>query len=109
MPWTTIRDHITLPLRHVTMTGALVCNPAHAALILVDRGTGEDEVLTVDLTAYGHVALPGEVFVKDWSEHSGLAATLEAAGIAREVQTLRVGPFRSTAYRMELLPQAEGR
>ncbi len=109
MTWTTIRDCVELALPHVALTGVLSYNPARASLIVADHETGEAEVLSVDLTVYGYVALPGEVFVKDWSEHSGLAATLEAAGIAREVQTLRVGPFRSTAYRMELLPQAEGR
>lgn len=105
MTWTTIRTRTELALPHVTLTGTLAYNPGRAALIIADHDTCESEVLTVDLTVYGHLAAPGEVFVKDWSEHHGLAAALEAAGIATIVDTVTVGSFNATAYRMRLTEQ----
>lgn len=107
MTWTTIRDRVELALPHVTLTGVLSYNPAHASLIVADHETGEAEVLSVDLAVYGYVAAPGEVFVEGWSEHSGLATALEVAGVARIVETVIVGPFDSPAHRMQLL--SEGR
>lgn len=103
MTWTTIRDRVELALPNVTLSGVLSYNPAHASLIIADHETGEAEVLCVDLTVYGYVAAPGEVFVKGWSEHSGLATALEVAGVARIVETVIVGPFDSPAHRMRLL------
>ena len=107
MTWTTIRDRVKLALPHVTLSGVLAHNPARASLIIADHETGEAEVLSVDLAVYGYVAAPGEVFVKGWSEHSGLATALEVAGVARIVETVIVGPFDSPAHRMQLL--SEGR
>lgn len=107
MTWIAIRDRVELALPNVTLTGVLSYNPARASLIVADHETGEAEVLTVDLTVYGYSAAPGEVFVKGWSEHSGLATALEAAGVARIVETVTVGPFGSPAHRMQLL--SEGR
>ncbi len=105
MPWTTTRDRVELILSHVTLSGVLAYNPARASLIVADQETGEAEVLTVDLTVYGYVAGPGEVFVKGWSEHSDLATALEMAGVARIVETVIVGPFDSPAHRMQLLSE----
>ena len=107
MPWTTIRDRVELALPNVTLSGVLSYNPARASLIVADHETGEAEVLSVDLTVYGYVAAPGEVFVKGWSEHSGLATALEMAGVARIVETVIVGPFDSPAHRMQLLHEGE--
>lgn len=73
--WTTIRDRLELILPSVT----LAYNPFRAALIVADHDAFEAEALTVGLTVYGYVAAPREVFVKDWSEHSGLAAAIDYA------------------------------
>lgn len=108
MTWTTIRDRVELDLPHLTLGGVLSYNPARASLIVADHGTGEAEVLSVDLAVYGYVAAPGEVFVKGWSEHSGLATALEVAGVARIVETMLVGPFDSPAHRMQLLDARAG-
>lgn len=59
-----------------------------------------DEWLSTDLTASAHAARPGESFVKDWSEHSGLAAALASAGIVEILESLDVGLFGSRAYRV---------
>lgn len=64
---------------------------------------GDSEILTVDLLASGYVAFPGEVFVRDYSAHSGLPAALAAAGVCELVETLSVGPFGSRVARMRVL------
>lgn len=102
MAWTTLQERVELRLEHVTLTGAVEHAPSQNALTITCPNTAESEVLTVDLTQYGYVAFPGEVFVKDWSEHQGLAAALEQAGIGTISTAIIVGPFASTAYRMRL-------
>lgn len=104
----TVRDRVELVLPDVTLSGVLAYEPGRASLIVADRDTYESEVLTVDLTVYGYVAFPGELFVKGWSEHSGRAIALEAAGVARIVETVLVGPFGSPAHRMRLVGERPG-
>lgn len=60
------------------------------------------ERVSVNLEAYGLVPGPGHVFIKDWSEHSGLTASLQRAGLARVIRSVVVGPFSSTAYEVEV-------
>lgn len=62
-------------------------------------------MLTVNLLGSGYVAEPGEVFIKDWSEHSGLAAALVAARVAKHVESLRVGPHGATAHRLRIIDE----
>lgn len=80
--------------------GILVLANAHAP--------GDDftstEPLSTSLLAYGYIEFPGEVFIKDWSEHEGLAAALVDAGAGEVTETLTVGPFNSRAYRFQLAP-----
>ena len=109
MTWTTLREHVELLLEHVTLTGAVEHDPSQNGLTITCPDTGESEALTVDLTSYGYVAFPGEVFVKDWSEHSGVADAIQAAGIATVVEQITIGPFESTAYRMRLAQRDEPR
>lgn len=80
MAWRTLQEHLELRPEHVTLTGALDHDPPQNALTITCPDTGVPEVLTVDLTSYGYIAFPGEVFVKDWSEHSGLASVMSTAG-----------------------------
>lgn len=108
MAWVTVRDRVELVLPVLTLRGVLAYEPGRASLIVADSDTYDSEVLTVDLTVYGYVALPGEFFVKGWSEHSGLAAALEVAGVARIVETVLVGPFDSPAHRMRLVGETPG-
>ena len=71
MTWKTIYESVTVHYPHFTMTGSIEHDPAQASLAQVDAETGEDEVLSVDLSGYGYVPGPDEVSVKDWSEHHG--------------------------------------
>ncbi|QXV57436.1 hypothetical protein [Amycolatopsis sp. TNS106] len=61
-----------------------------------------DERISMSLEQYSLVPEPGNVFIKDWSEHAGLTASLEAQGLVTRVHTLRVGQFRSTAYEVKV-------
>ncbi|QAV29298.1 hypothetical protein [Micrococcus luteus] len=64
---------------------------------------GNSEVLNTDLRTEGYLSFPGEVILKDWSEHSGLCQALVDAGVVMRTASLRVGPFDSRAYRCLLL------
>ncbi len=103
MTWSLAHEAVTLGLGEIELEGDLYHDAAQSALCLADPETGEDEVLTVSLLADGYVALPGEVFVRDYSEHSGLPAALVAAGVCEEVERLGVGPFGSRVVRMRVL------
>lgn len=83
MAWKTIYESVTVHYPHFTMTGSIEHDPAQASLAQVDAETGEDEVLSVDLSGYGYVPGPDEVFVKDWSEHHGFAAALQSRSSER--------------------------
>lgn len=52
----------------------------------------DDEVLSVNLGGYEMYPPEGHVYVRDYSEHEGLPAALEAAGIATVVERLSFGP-----------------
>ena len=46
----------------------------------------------------------------DWTEHEGLADALVMAGVVMTVESVRVGPFSSRAYRVLVLtPEVTGR
>ena len=75
--------------------------PNGSTALLAQDGE-ETEVLSVNLTAYGLHAPDGHVFVKDYSEHSGLPVALEAADVAHAVRVVVFGPFRTTAVLMKL-------
>lgn len=105
MAWTTLKKEAEIVLPNLTLTGKVEYDPGLQALTITDPATDEEEVLSVNLTDYGYIAFPGEVFVKDWSEHQGLPAALEQAGIATVKAPITVGPFGSTAYRMRLTGQ----
>lgn len=105
MTWTTLKEVAEIEVPHFTLTGRVEYDPGLQALVITDPATGEEEVLSVNLTDYGYIAFPGGVFVRDWSEHQGLPAALEQAGIATVVAPVTVGPFDSTAYLMWLTGQ----
>lgn len=107
MTWRTLKEEAEIELPHLTLIGRVGYNAGLQALTITDPATGEEEVLSVNLTDYGYIAFPGEIFVKDWSEHRGLPAALEQAGIATVKAPIKVGPFSSTAYRMRLNGQGE--
>lgn len=103
MTWKAINECVTVHYPRFTMIGSIEHDPPQAALAHVDAETGEDEVLSVDLSEYGYVPGPGEIFMKDWSEHQGFAAALQAAGVVEIVGQVSVGPFVSKAYRVRVV------
>ncbi|WP_404465277.1 hypothetical protein LG274_02780 [Micrococcus antarcticus] len=89
---------VALHLPGVTLTGTVHYDRRRSALWLEDEH-GERERLSVDLGEYGLVAvLPGEVWIKDWAEHAGLAGALVDAGLVMTIDRAYVGPFASRAY-----------
>lgn len=92
--------------KHLDLTAATV----HAArygddtLAVVLAGDEEEEVVSINLGAYGHSArLDAEqFFVKNGAEHAGLADALQRAGIAVIEDAVTFGPFDSTASLMRL-------
>lgn len=99
-PATTVQyGYRTLRLPEFDLEGYLTYDARRGALTLTDHH-GEVEVLSVDLWAEGYVAAPGEILVRDWSEHAGLAGALVDAGVAMRTETLVVGPLASRAYRL---------
>lgn len=102
MSWSTLREGITLAFNEIELTGRIEHDPAQNMLEMLFPD-GDSEILTVDLLASGYVAFPGEVFVRDYSEHSGLPAALVAAGVCGEVEKLSVGPFSSSVSRMRVI------
>lgn len=95
-----VRDGVTLAFGAVELTGSLLHDRSHDMLELIDAEGSES--LATSLRGYGLLPAPGNVFIKDWSEHSGLAASLEAQGLVKRVRELSVGPFSSTAFEVEV-------
>ena len=106
-PTTTIDfGHRDLLLSEIVLSGRVAFDRARQ-LLTITEPSGEAEVLNVDLTLEGYVTFPDELFIRDWSEHSGLCAALVDAGIVMRTETLRIGPFDSRAYRVLVLdPEA---
>lgn len=85
----------------ITLTGDVHYDPEHASAYMVTAEGYED--LSVSLSAYGCTPREGHIFVKDWSEHTGLAQAMETAGIAEIVDPIEnIGPFNLKAYEMKM-------
>src|SRR5699024_151427 len=100
---TTTALPVSLVLPHVTLTGHIRHDRGAGTLDLLDEQGVER--LSTDLSVYGYVAEPGQVFIKDWSEHAGLADALVLARVVSPLESLRVGPFSSRAYRVRVLDE----
>ncbi|UJW28796.1 hypothetical protein L3Q67_26410 [Saccharothrix sp. AJ9571] len=84
----------------IERTGSLVHDDERRLLMLLtDEGS---ECISVNLARYGLIPRPGNVFIKNWSEHAGLTACLERDGLVMPVRTVTVGAFASTAYEVEI-------
>lgn len=106
---TTTFPRVALHLPEMTLTGDIVYDPRRRVLELRDPEEGSD-VLSLDMSYYGYVTGPGEVWIKDWTEHEGLADALVMAGVVMTVESVRIGPFSSRAYRVLVLtPEVTGR
>lgn len=71
---------------------------------------GPPDVISTVLISYGLTARsqagpggPAQCWIKDWSEHAGLAHSLERAGVARIVASAdNVGPHALRAHLIEI-------
>lgn len=98
----TIAENVSLLFSFTTLTGDVQYDPETHLLNLTDP-EGPGDVMTTNLDVYGYVAHDDRVFIKNWSEHTNLAQSLEAAGIVEIVRAINVGPFRSRAYEVRVL------
>lgn len=101
----------TIDFGSVSLTGQLLFDPGTAVLeLLTDEGP---ETISIDLSQpYGILPELGNVIVKDWSEHSGLAQRLDDQGIVKIVRQHRVlphgaGGYPLVAYEVEVLEPAD--
>lgn len=96
-----IRNNVTVRFFDLDLIGDVDYDPELQLLeLMTDEGT---EPLSISLDVYGLRPNPGNVFVKDWSEHEGLAASLQDAGVVEIVARHHVGPFQSRAYEVQVL------
>lgn len=92
---------VTITFAAIDLTGTLEHDDDQRQLTLWTDEGAED--ISVGLASYGHVAPSGHVYIKDWSEHHGLASTMETQGLVRIVETVHVGPFSTQAHLVEVL------
>ena len=94
------KENVTIDFGGIERTGSL-CHDDVNRLLLLETDEGPEHI-SVSLKAYGLTPRPGSVFIKDWSEHSGLTARLAAAGLVEPLRALVCGPFASPAYEVEV-------
>ena len=101
MTFKTIATNTSVAFPGITLDGSIEHDDDQRALVMF---TAEGpETLSVNLQAYGLLAPSGHVWIKDWSEHEGLAASLAASGLVDEVSDTFVGPFFSRAVLVRVL------
>lgn len=86
----------------VRTTGQVGYDAARQLLLFIT--TEDTEVLSVNLETYGLTTPAWHVWVKDWSEHTGLTNQLTNLQIATYKITAEVGPFNSPAHLVEITP-----
>lgn len=106
-----LRVNTEITFREITLRGELTHVPEDRLLVITSDT--EEEVLTTetpesDLTraevAVVEGVLPRQlVTVKNYSEHAGLPAALESAGIVRIRSRYSTGPFSSPAVVAQVL------
>ncbi|WP_051847115.1 hypothetical protein [Streptomyces sp. NRRL F-5053] len=84
-------EDVSLTFGSVELTGSLEHDDKRRSLVLMtDQGP---ERISVNLTEFGLTPASGHVYIKDWSEHSGLTAALERAGLVELVAKIVLGPY----------------
>lgn len=99
----TVGTDASVEFSAATIHGDVVYLSDQNALILLDKDHGGRERLSINLEAYGLTPNPGHVFIKDWSEHRGLANSLADAGLVQLTEKYAVGQFASTAYEARVI------
>lgn len=98
-----IKEGVIFELGGTSYSGILQHDDERRALGFVDAEELIGEVISVNLAAYGLEAPEGHVYIKDWSEHSGLADSLQEHGAVQKVSSVKVGPFSSTAWLVRVI------
>ncbi|MFJ2662641.1 hypothetical protein [Arthrobacter koreensis] len=98
----TVARNASVDFPAVTISGEVIYLSDQKALLLLDKETGAPERLSINLEGYGLLPRPGNVFIKDWSEGSGVTESLVDSGLVEIVQTHTVGPFDTTAYEVKV-------
>ena len=99
-----LTNYISLQFGEEVRLGGYVAydQPRNLLYFITDEGS---EVLNVNLEAYGLVTPPGYVWIKDWSEHTGVTVQLISLGAVLYEESALVGPFRSAAHLVRVAPQ----
>lgn len=101
MATTDSKDDVTVTFHGLTLAGQLIHDRAAGVLELeTDEGP---EQLSTDLSVYGLPTGLGDVWIKDWTEHEGLAQGLVEQGLGEIIGTAEVGPFASRAHLVKVL------
>lgn len=102
---TTTKEDVTIEFDNgLALTGELAFHPERAGLLELDTLDGEmPERFSINLEAYGHTTPEGHTWIKDWSEHAGVTASLVETGAVQIIDTVQVGPFSSTAHLVKIL------
>jgi hypothetical protein len=100
-----IKEDVTVACSSITLTGDIHHSATQHALTLIDPSEPA-EILSTNFSGYGLIAQEDTVFIKDWSEHQGVTASLVEAGVVEIVRMVHVGPFRSRAYEVRVLGAA---
>lgn len=91
-------EHFGLTYRNPRIETYLDGTPALVADVLdTDLDCWFDETLSTNLFSYGLMPDEDCIFVKDYSEHEGLAEAIEDAGWGEAVGAVMFGPFNATA------------
>lgn len=99
----TVAKDTAVSFPSIIINGDVMYFKEQNALVLIDDETGGPERLSVNLAGYGLTPRPGHVFIKDWSEGTGVAASLSEAGVIEIVGSETVGPFACTAYEARVI------
>lgn len=106
-----LRANAEITFRGITLRGELTHVPEDRLLVITSEA--DEEVLSTETpeshltraeAAVAESVLPQQlVTIKDYSEHAGLPAALEAAGIVRIRSRYSTGPFSSPAVVAQVL------
>lgn len=97
-----IRDRMLLHLPGRDLEGEIYYDRSWFSLVVVDAITGVREQLALNPCPPGPRLRSGQVYVRDWGNHHGLAAALYETGVADRVLTVIVGADQRTGYRMRV-------
>jgi predicted GNAT family acetyltransferase len=98
-----VEKNATVDFSAVTVSGEVLYFADKNALVIMNDEHGGMERLSVNLEVYGLTPKPGHVFIKDWSEGRGVAASLADAGLIEITEQYAVGQFASTAYEARVI------